>query len=137
MGYRLGQGLGTAARFIDSPLGRGLIAGGLMSAFGGSPALSLGTGLTAGVGRQNAVTADKLYRNQLKQMGVSDEELANIRGNITSDVFKNIVSGLRFGNQRMTYGQLAMFDDSVKEFLQENPEMYNQYFMISMSNFIN
>ena len=89
-GYRLGEGLGSVGRFIDSPLGRGLIAAGLNSALGYDN--SLQEGLTAAVGRQNAQTADRVYRNQLKQMGFDENELNNIRGNITSDMYKNIVS---------------------------------------------
>ena len=89
-GYRLGEGLGSVGRFIDSPLGRGLIAAGLNSALGYDN--SLQEGLTAAVGRQNAQTADRVYRNQLKQMGFGEDELNNIRGNITSDMYKNIVS---------------------------------------------
>lgn len=94
---RLGEGLGSVGRFIDSPLGRGLIAAGLNSALGYDE--SFKEGLTAAVGRQNAQTADKVYRQQLKQMGYSDEDLANIRGNITSDIYKNLSQNVyRFRN---------------------------------------
>lgn len=96
-GYRLGEGLGSVGRFIDSPLGRGLIAAGLNSALGYDN--SLQEGLTAAVGRQNAQTADRVYRNQLKQMGFGEDELNNIRGNITSDMYKNLASNTyRFRN---------------------------------------
>jgi len=91
---RIGEGLGTIGRFVDSPLGRGLIGAGLMAAVGGNPAYAIGTGLTAGVGRQNAMTADKLYRNQLKQYGYTDEDLADIKGNITSDIYKNLTTNI-------------------------------------------
>lgn len=96
-GYRLGEGLGSVGRFIDSPLGRGLIAAGLNSALGYDN--SLQEGLTAAVGRQNAQTTDRVYRNQLKQMGFGEDELNNIRGNITSDMYKNLASNTyRFRN---------------------------------------
>ena len=88
--YRLGEGLGSVGRFIDSPIGRGLMAAGLNNALGYDN--SLQEGLTAAIGRQNAQTADRVYRNQLKQMGFGEDELNNIRGNITSDMYKNIVS---------------------------------------------
>ena len=89
---RLGEGLGSVGRFIDSPLGRGLLAAGLNKALGYDD--SVLEGLQAVVGRQNAVTADKLYRNQLKQYGYTDDDLAQIRGNITSDVYKNLANNL-------------------------------------------
>ena len=123
--YRLGEGLGSVGRFIDSPLGRGLIAGGLNAALGYDN--SLQEGLTAAVGRQNAQTADRIYRQQLKQMGYSDEDLAGLNGNITTDMYKGLTSGFRLGNQRMTYGQLAMFDEGVAEQVKQNPELANQF----------
>ena len=90
--YRLGEGLGTVGRFIDSPLGRGLIAAGLNKALGYDD--SAIEGLNAFNVRQNAVTADKLYRRQLKDYGYTDEDLANIRGNITTDMYKNLANNL-------------------------------------------
>ena len=94
---RLGEGLGSVGRFIDSPLGRGLIAAGLNKALGYDD--SLQEGLTAMVGRQNAQTADKVYRQQLSQMGYKDEDLANIKGNITDSIYKNLASNVwRFRN---------------------------------------
>ena len=89
---RLGEGLGTVGRFVDSPLGRGLIAAGLNKALGYDD--SFLEGLQAFAGRQNAVTADKLYRKQLKDYGYTDEDLSQIRGNITSDVYKNLANNL-------------------------------------------
>lgn len=89
---RIGEGLGTLGRFIDSPLGRGLIATGLNKAMGYDN--SWQEGLTAAVGRQNAMTADKVYRNQLKQYGYTDEDLADIKGNITSDIYKNLTTNI-------------------------------------------
>lgn len=65
--YRLGEGLGSISRFAQSPLGRGLIVGGLVGATGGDalPMLAYGAGTTM----QNQVNRmnDKLYRNELKQ----------------------------------------------------------------------
>lgn len=122
---RIGEGLGTVGRFIDSPLGRGLIAAGLNKALGYDN--SLQEGLTAAVGRQNAQTADKVYRQQLSQMGYKDEDLANIRGNITPEIYKGLTDSFRLGNNRMTYGQLAMFDEGVAEQVKQNPELANQF----------
>ena len=84
--YRLGEGLGSVGRFIDSPLGRGLIAAGLNKAMGYDD--SLKEGIAAFVGRQNAQTADRFYRNSLEQQGI---DTSGITGNLTSDMYKNLI----------------------------------------------
>lgn len=122
---RIGEGLGTVGRFIDSPLGRGLIAGGLNSALGYNN--SLQEGLNAAVGRQKARTADSIYRKQLKQMGYTDEDLYNIVGDVTPEIYKGLTDSFRLGNQRMTYGQLALFDPEIAEQVRQNPELANQF----------
>lgn len=130
-GYRLGEGLGSVGRFIDSPLGRFALAAGLNSALGYNN--SLQEGLTAAVGRQNAQTADRVYRQQLSQMGYSDDDLNNITGNITPEIFKGLTDSFRLGNQRMTYGQLAMFDKNIAEQVKNNPELVNQFVPITFA----
>lgn len=130
-GTRLGEGLGTLGRFVDSPLGRFTLAAGLNSALGYKN--SLQEGLTAGVGRQNAQTADRVYRQQLSQMGYSDDDLNNITGNITPQIFKGLTDSFRLGNQRMTYGQLAMFDENIAEQVKNNPELMNQFVPINFA----
>lgn len=122
--YRLGEGLGTVGRFIDSPLGRGLIAGGLNSALGYDN--SLQEGLQAFAGRQNAVTADKLYRRQLKDYGYSDEDLGQIRGNITTDMYKNLANNLyRTKNlDQNTYIKMKKVYDTQLQMGILSPEQY-------------
>ena len=88
---------------------------------------SLQEGLNAFTGRQNAQTADKVYRKQLGQMGYTEEDLNNITGDITPSIYKGLTDSFRLGNQRMTYGQLAMFDDDIAEMLRQNPELVNQF----------
>ena len=56
---RTGEVLGTLGRFVDSPLGRGLIAYGLNNALGYKD--SALEGLQAFVGRQNAKTSDAVF----------------------------------------------------------------------------
>lgn len=123
-GYRLGEGLGTVGRFIDSPLGRGVLAAGLNSALGyDNSALE---GLTAASGRQNAVTADRLYRNELKKYGYTDDELADIRGTITSDMYKNLVGNMyKFRNlDQNTYLKLRKYYDDQLKNGSLSPEQY-------------
>ena len=131
VGTRIGQGLGTLGRFADSPLGRGLIAYGLSNAMGDTNPLE--QAFTAGVGRQNNITQDRVYRNQLKQLGMTDDEVNAIPGNVTKDVFEGVTSGMRLGNQRMTYGQLAMLDDDIAEEVRKNPSLANMFVPINIA----
>ena len=131
VGTRIGQALGSVGRLVDSPLGRGLIAYGLSNAMGDDNPLE--QALTAGVGRYNAQTADRVYRNQLKQLGMSDEELNNIKGNITKEIFEGVTSGMRLGNQRMTYGQLAMLDEEIAREVAANPALANQFVPVNFA----
>lgn len=129
VGTRIGQAVGTLGRAIDTPLGRGLIAYGLSNAVGDTNPLE--QALTAGVGRQTNLTKDKVYRNQLKQLGMTDEELNAIKGNVTKDIFEGVTSGMRLGNQRMTFGQLAQFDEEVAQMVANNPALANQFIPIN------
>ena len=131
VGTRIGQGLGTLGRFADSPLGRGLIAYGLSNAMGDTNPLE--QAFTAGVGRQNNMTQDRVYRNQLKQLGMTDDEVNAIPGIVTKDIFEGVTSGMRLGNQRMTYGQLAMLDDGIAEEVRKNPALANQFVPINIA----
>ena len=128
---RLGEGLGTIERFANTPLGRGLIAYGLSNAMGDTNPLE--QAFTAGVGRQNNMTQDRVYRNQLKQLGMTDDEVNAIPGNVTKDVFEGVTSGMRLGNQRMTYGQLAMLDDGIAEEVRKNPALANMFVPINIA----
>ena len=128
---RLGEGLGTIERFANTPLGRGLIAYGLSNAMGDTNPLE--QAFTAGVGRQNNITQDRVYRNQLKQLGMTDDEVNAIPGNVTKDVFEGVTSGMRLGNQRMTYGQLAMLDDDIAEEVRKNPALANMFVPINIA----
>ena len=128
---RLGEGLGTLARFYDKPIGRMAVATGLSMLTGETN--PLGEGVKAYVGRQNNMTQDRVYRNQLKQLGMTDDEVNAIPGNVTKDVFEGVTSGMRLGNQRMTYGQLAMLDDGIAEEVRKNPALANMFVPINIA----
>ncbi|MCM1003576.1 MAG: hypothetical protein NC408_04470 [Candidatus Gastranaerophilales bacterium] len=66
-GYRLGEGLGSLARFGESPLGRSLLVGGIIGASGGSGLEALAYGGTAGMLNQANRSADRIYRDDLIQ----------------------------------------------------------------------
>ena len=128
---KVGEGLGSLVRFYDKPIGRMATATGLSVLTG--EANPLAEGVKAYVGRQKNVTADKVYRSQLKQLGMSDEELNNINGNITKEIYEGVTSGMRLGNQRMTYGQLAMLDDEIAEEIRRSPALANQFVPINIA----
>lgn len=114
-GYRLGEGLGSIARFGESPLGRSLIVGGLVGANGGSALESLVYGGKAGLLNQQNRTADKIYRDDLirsqqnalknspefaklekdAQQGQLQDIADNInaqRGYINKDIYSNLIN---------------------------------------------
>lgn len=90
LAYRVGEGLGTAARFLDSPFGRGLLTAGIVSGTGGSGLEALVYGGNSGVLNQNLRTNDKLYRNALEDEGV---DTSNLKGFITKDTYNSLNQG--------------------------------------------
>ncbi|MFR1672357.1 MAG: hypothetical protein ACLSWI_05365 [Candidatus Gastranaerophilaceae bacterium] len=84
--YRIGEGLGTAAKIADSPLGRMGITAGVIGALGGSPAQAAGYGATAGLLNQQTRTADNIYRKSLEAQGL---DTSNLKGYVNSDVYRN------------------------------------------------
>lgn len=87
LGYRFGEGLGSLARFADSPLGRGLVMAGIVGAAGGSGLEALGYGTGAGLLNQQSRLKDTMYRNELGKMGF---DTSGIRGYISDDTFNKI-----------------------------------------------
>lgn len=131
---RLGEGLGTALRFGDSSWGRGLMAGGAALALGMSPGQALGYGLGTTAGRQGILTADKLYRNQLKNMGMTENELKGIKGYIDKDMFKNYSDAYKVRKNQVSWGDLAEFDKNIKKVIEENPLLSDVYVPASVAN---
>ena len=128
---RLGEGLGTLARFYDKPIGRMAVATGLSMLT--DEANPLNEGVKAYVGRQTNMTQDRVYRNQLKQLGMTDDEVNAIPGIVTKDIFEGVASAMRLGSQRMTYGQLAMLDDGIAEEVRKNPALANMLVPINIA----
>ena len=87
LGYRFGEGLGSFARFADSPLGRGLMMAGVVGAAGGSGLEALAYGGGAGLLNQQNRMKDTMYRNELGKMGF---DTSGIRGYISDDTFNKI-----------------------------------------------
>lgn len=107
----IGRGLGTLTRITDSPLGRGLLAAGTVKALGGTGGQALAQGLNAGVIRQDLSAQDKLYRNQLQQMGI---DTSNIRGNVNKDTFKNISDNYNRQQRNILQQQIANAKDNTQ-----------------------
>jgi hypothetical protein len=118
LGYRFGEGLGSFARFAESPLGRSLLMAGIVGATGGSGLQALGYGAGAGVANQQNRMKDQLYRNELITQGqnsvrnqegfneLTPEEqqakldevvrrINSIRGYVGNDAFKSVLAGMQ------------------------------------------
>lgn len=107
----IGRGLGTLTRITDKPLGRALLAAGAVKALGGTGGQALAQGLNAGVIRQDLSAQDKLYRNQLQQMGI---DTSNIRGNVNKDTFRNISEDYNKRQRMMMQQQIASAKDDTQ-----------------------
>lgn len=89
--YRLGEGLGSVGRVLESPLGRGLLTAAAVKMAGGDNADMLAYGLQGGTLNQQLRSADRLYRQQLKDnYGFTDEQLNSTRSYIRPDTFNNL-----------------------------------------------
>ena len=88
---RIGEGLGTLKSLYNKPIGRGLLAGAAALALGGGAGEALAYGMGAGVGRQNNMTRDKAYRQNLAQMGYSQDEIDAIPGIVSDDIYSNLI----------------------------------------------
>lgn len=104
---RLGESLGTLSRVIDKPVTKSLLVGGLVGATGGSPADMLGYGIKAGGMAQQAQLRNNLYRQKLKQLGYSDEDLEKIKGYIGDSEYKTISDGVYKENMADYRNQMA------------------------------
>ena len=93
---KIGEGLGSTAKFLESPAGRALLMAGAVGLTGGNGLQALTFGATAGAKNQSNRMADKLYRDDLIQTQqntlknnpafgtLSDTEKAQILSNLES-----------------------------------------------------
>lgn len=151
--YKLGEGLGSVARLANSPLGRGLIVGGLVGATGGNPlqALVYGGGATA-LNQQN-VMKDRAYRNQLYQTqadkinGEYEAKIAEIENDNTLDNAAKLseINTLKADQQQalqnaqnQIYGMRGYMGDALfgnilrQQQLKDNAEYRKMYFDAQM-----
>ena len=85
----LGRGLKRVGQFVDTPLGRAVIMGGLVGATGGSGLEMLAYGSSAGLLNQQNRTQDELYRRDLESQGI---DTSNIRGYIGKETYQNLIN---------------------------------------------
>lgn len=92
LAYRVGEGLGTAARFFDSPAGRMLLAYGASNMLGDTNPLE--QAFTAGAVNLNARMNDRIYRNDLianaKQQLLSNPEYNQLSEAEKAQILNNL-----------------------------------------------
>ena len=113
--YRLGEGLGSIGRFLESPAGRGLLVAGAIGATGGDGLSALAYGTSTAMQNQQNRNADNLYRQQLKDnYGYTDEQLNNLRGYVRKDDFQTLANNI-YKNQALKVRQdIAGAQDNTK-----------------------
>ena len=121
---RIGEGLGTLARFYDKPIGRMAVATGLSMLT--DEANSLGEGVKAYVGRQTNMTKDKAYRQNLQQMGYTQEEIDSIPGIMSDDIYTNLIKAKELERDR-EYRRMYL------DTQQKNQETLNNYRMVQLA----
>lgn len=92
LAYRVGEGLGTAARFFDSPAGRMLLAYGTSNMLGDTNPLE--QAVTAGAVNLNSRMNDRIYRNDLianaKQQLLSNPEYNQLSEAEKAQILNNL-----------------------------------------------
>lgn len=130
--YRLGEGLGTAGRFLSSELGRGLLTAGAVGLGGGSGLEALAYGTQAGALNNRLRNEDKIYRNAMIEQAqnslrnnpefnsLSDEEKQAIINQMVTDKQIKDVNNLtdiekqalqNAFNDRLRFNQQSQLDD--------------------------
>lgn len=88
---RIGEGAGTAMRWLDKPSTRGLLVGAAALGLGGGAGDALAYGLGTTLARQNKLTDDKAYRDGLVKMGYEQADVDAIPGLMTENIYNNFI----------------------------------------------
>lgn len=121
---RIGEGLGTLARFYNKPIGRMAVATGLSMLT--DEANPLGEGVKAYVGRQTNMTRDKAYRQSLINMGVDEAQVNAIPGIMTDDIYKNLIDAKQ-AQEMQKYREMYLDTQN------KNQEGLNKYRMLQIA----
>lgn len=146
IGYRLGEGLGSAVRFGESPAGRALLVSGLVGLTGGDGLQALTYGASTGMQNQANRMNNKIYRNDLintqQQALKNNPEFNELSEEAQNEQLQNIANNINKYNGYLgekTYGNLInsqqlrdnaayrkMFYDAQQANLRENMEFRKQ-----------
>jgi hypothetical protein len=88
------------------------------------------------MGNQQNRMRDNIYRNQLRNLGVSEEDINSIKGYISSDVYKNVADSYKARWNKASWGDLASVNPVIAEAVKNNPELANSYLPASVANTI-
>ena len=152
--YRIGEGIGTLGRFLESPVGRGLLVGGIVGASGGSGLEALGYGAGTTMGNQGNRMRDRAYRDDLIRSGKQavmnspefkttndpmarqamldnvENRVNSYRGYITDDVYRNMIDSQiaqeNAAYRRMYYDNQAKQDELLGNLNREKFEYQKQ-----------
>ena len=131
--YKLGEGLGSIARLANSPLGRGLIVGGLVTATGGNPLQALAYGGGATMLNQQNVLRDRVYRNDIvnseTQRIMNDTSLTDDQKENAIEQLQNQVSAYRGYMTPEVYSNLIHSQQ-----LRDNAAYRKMYFDVNQAN---
>lgn len=115
---KIGEGLGTLARFYDKPIGRMAVATGLAALTGNVNPMN--EGITAYVGRQGNLTRDKAYRQNLVKMGFDEDKINSIPGIMTDSIYENLIKAKQLQEQQK-YREMHLDNQ------QEQNKIMNEY----------
>lgn len=119
--YRIGEGLGSVGRFLESPAGRALIVGGLVGASGGSGLEALAYGASAGAGNQQNRYNDKLYRNDLiqnaKQQLINSPEFNTLNDTEKAQILTDLQNDANFTALTDENAKQNMIDEATRAYL--------------------
>lgn len=133
---RFGEGVGSLARFANSPAGRGLLVAGLVGATGGGALPALAFGGSATLGNQQYRLNDKMYRDDLIRSGRQyimntpeyataddktkqamldevDNRIKGYRGYINKDIYRNMIDS-QIAQENAAYRRMY-YDNQAKE----------------------
>lgn len=121
---RIGEGLGSLVRFYDKPIGRMVAATGLSMLT--DEVNPLQEGIKAYVGRQNYMTKDKAYRENLKKMGYKQAEIDAIPGMLTDDIYNNFIRAQQL-KDNAEYRNMLLKNQQINLDFQKGKEAYDRY----------
>lgn len=133
---RIGEGLGTAGRFIASPVGRALTVGGIVGATGGSPLEMAGYGGKTYIDNQSNRMRTDLYKTKLKEMGYDENFINALPAYIDNDTFKNFSDSSykldynQYRNRKLDQDSYIKIKNSYDNMLKNNmidPHTYGIY----------